>query len=141
MAVSLKSCTFARDFKKIAAMMGCASAKSALFALSLHHHCTRFRKIAPKVDPLAQSVEHNTFNVGVLGSSPKRITSLQEKKDTAVSFFCLPDVYSPINFRMVLMQRSLLTGFDRKSLHPASRANWRSLSKAFAVKAIMGRSG
>jgi len=23
---------------------------------------------APKVDPLAQSVEHNTFNVGVLGS-------------------------------------------------------------------------
>ena len=36
--------------------------------------CTRFRKIANKVDPLAQSVEHNTFNVGVLGSSPKRIT-------------------------------------------------------------------
>ncbi len=26
-------------------------------------------------DPLAQLVEHNTFNVGVLGSSPKRITS------------------------------------------------------------------
>ena len=25
-------------------------------------------------DPLAQQVEHNTFNVGVLGSSPKRIT-------------------------------------------------------------------
>ena len=25
-------------------------------------------------DPLAQSVEHNTFNVGVLGSNPKRIT-------------------------------------------------------------------
>ena len=27
-----------------------------------------------RVDPLAQLVEHNTFNVGVLGSSPKRIT-------------------------------------------------------------------
>ena len=27
-----------------------------------------------KVDSLAQLVEHNTFNVGVLGSSPKRIT-------------------------------------------------------------------
>ena len=27
-----------------------------------------------EVDPLAQSVEHNTFNVGVLGSNPKRIT-------------------------------------------------------------------
>ena len=26
-------------------------------------------------DPLAQLVEHNTFNVGVLGSSPKRITN------------------------------------------------------------------
>ena len=25
-------------------------------------------------DPLAQSVEHHTFNVGVLGSNPKRIT-------------------------------------------------------------------
>ena len=27
-------------------------------------------------DPLAQLVEHNTFNVGVLGSSPKRITRI-----------------------------------------------------------------
>ncbi len=26
------------------------------------------------IDSLAQLVEHNTFNVGVLGSSPKRIT-------------------------------------------------------------------
>ena len=25
-------------------------------------------------DPLAQLVEHNTFNVGVMGSSPMRIT-------------------------------------------------------------------
>ena len=30
-------------------------------------------------DPLAQQVEHNTFNVGVLGSSPKRITFLKDK--------------------------------------------------------------
>ena len=27
-----------------------------------------------KIDSLAQQVEHNTFNVGVLGSSPRRIT-------------------------------------------------------------------
>ena len=27
-----------------------------------------------RIDSLAQQVEHNTFNVGVLGSSPKRIT-------------------------------------------------------------------
>ena len=31
------------------------------------NECTR-------VDSLAQLVEHNTFNVGVLGSSPRRIT-------------------------------------------------------------------
>ena len=36
-----------------------------------------------KVDPLAQLVEHNTFNVGVLGSSPKRIT----KKDVSTTSF------------------------------------------------------
>ena len=28
----------------------------------------------PQDDSLAQLVEHNTFNVGVLGSSPRRIT-------------------------------------------------------------------
>ncbi len=29
------------------------------------------------LDSLAQQVEHNTFNVGVLGSSPRRITEKQ----------------------------------------------------------------
>ena len=48
MAVSIKSCTFAAAFKQI------------------------------EVDPLAQLVEHNTFNVGVLGSSPKRITRYEK---------------------------------------------------------------
>ena len=33
-----------------------------------------------KVDSLAQQVEHNTFNVGVLGSSPKRITERRDLK-------------------------------------------------------------
>ena len=33
-----------------------------------------------KVDSLAQLVEHNTFNVGVLGSSPKRITKRKAKR-------------------------------------------------------------
>ena len=27
-----------------------------------------------RIDSLAQLVEHNTFNVGVLGSNPKRVT-------------------------------------------------------------------
>ena len=30
-------------------------------------------------DSLAQQVEHNTFNVGVLGSSPRRITENKRK--------------------------------------------------------------
>ena len=63
---SLYLCT---RFQKSHAKIGCTSAKSKLSALGLHYHCTQ-----NKVDPLAQSVEHNTFNVGVLGSSPKRIT-------------------------------------------------------------------
>ena len=39
--------------------------------------CTRLTAL--RIDSLAQQVEHNTFNVGVLGSSPKRIT-LKELK-------------------------------------------------------------
>ena len=31
-------------------------------------------------DSLAQLVEHNTFNVGVLGSNPKRITKKKNAK-------------------------------------------------------------
>ena len=42
------------------------SKKSNTFALA-------FEKEVWK-DPLAQLVEHNTFNVGVMGSSPMRIT-------------------------------------------------------------------
>ena len=34
--------------------------------------CTRLTAV--RFDSLAQLVEHNTFNVGVLGSSPRRIT-------------------------------------------------------------------
>ena len=83
-------CTFAADFRQ-----------------------TRLRK-PKKGDPLAQSVEHNTFNVGVLGSSPKRIT---KKRGFEPLFFFIN--YSPTNFLIVLMQRSLLTGFDKKSSQPA----------------------
>ena len=42
--------------------------------------CTRNQEmIAGRFDSLAQQVEHNTFNVGVLGSSPKRITQTKSK--------------------------------------------------------------
>ena len=62
--------------------------------------CTRKAKNALLEDPLAQLVEHNTFNVGVLGSSPKRIT---ERALVRVSFFaflqikaCLLVTHSPM---------------------------------------------
>ena len=37
-------------------------------------------------DSLAQLVEHNTFNVGVLGSSPKRITKERSSAMKTFSF-------------------------------------------------------
>ena len=41
------------------------------------------------LDPLAQQVEHNTFNVGVLGSSPKRITKKGLRKKSFFFFYTL----------------------------------------------------
>ena len=41
--------------------------------------------IPKRDDSLAQQVEHNTFNVGVLGSSPRRIT--RENFNEVLSFF------------------------------------------------------
>ena len=40
-----------------------------------------------EIDSLAQQVEHNTFNVGVLGSSPKRITKESESYTKVTLFF------------------------------------------------------
>ena len=73
MADSKNLCNFAADFKQIARDDGLHLGKKPAF-------CSRFapslqslsKDCTFKVDPLAQSVEHNTFNVGVLGSSPKR---------------------------------------------------------------------
>ncbi len=39
------------------------------------------------IDSLAQQVEHNTFNVGVLGSSPRRITERAAEKPLFL-FYC-----------------------------------------------------
>ena len=46
-------------------------------------------------DPLAQLVEHNTFNVGVLGSSPKRITPRKRGLSQDKPLFSLIDLYWP----------------------------------------------
>ena len=41
-------------------------------------------------DSLAQQVEHNTFNVGVLGSSPRRITKEKVFISEDLFFFSHP---------------------------------------------------
>ena len=55
------------------------SVKKLLIFLGRYNYnsylCTRLT--AQWFDSLAQLVEHNTFNVGVLGSNPKRITQTQ----------------------------------------------------------------
>ena len=48
-------------------------------------------------DPLAQLVEHNTFNVGVLGSSPKRITRIERINLSELIFFIFHLVYQVFN--------------------------------------------
>ena len=40
-------------------------------------HSLSYRRL--EIDSLAQLVEHNTFNVGVMGSSPMRVTRSNEK--------------------------------------------------------------
>ena len=40
-----------------------------------------------KDDSVAQQVEHNTFNVGVLGSSPSRVT--EKSRNLSCDFFLL----------------------------------------------------
>ena len=42
-----------------------------------------------RLDSLAQLVEHNTFNVGVLGSSPKRFTKEKQLSEIDNCFFLL----------------------------------------------------
>ena len=59
------------------------SRKSITFAPAIR------KKKHYRFDSLAQQVEHNTFNVGVLGSSPKRITKEKESYESNSLFFVL----------------------------------------------------
>ena len=58
--------------------------------LILHRFSER---TANRLDSLAQQVEHNTFNVGVLGSSPKRITYRKRPIPLIKTFFKIPDSF------------------------------------------------
>ena len=63
--------------KKLLIFLGCYNYNPYL--------CTRLT--AQWFDSLAQLVEHNTFNVGVLGSNPKRITQTQLSDFRVAAFF------------------------------------------------------
>ena len=60
-----------------------------------------------RLDSLAQLVEHNTFNVGVLGSSPRRIT---KERSSAMKTFTF--LYIPV-FLMVLLAGCCLAVFGK----------------------------
>ena len=77
-----------------------------------------------KVDPLAQLVEHNTFNVGVLGSSPKRITKKNPQETE----------YQPLADFLTSMHHICTTKTNYKALQIALNTNkwlintcWRTL--------------
>ncbi len=59
--------------------------KSCTFAAALAPYPFR----GSKDDSVAQQVEHNTFNVGVLGSSPSRVTNKQKISDHGRRFFVI----------------------------------------------------
>ena len=54
----------------------------------------------PNDDSLAQLVEHNTFNVGVLGSSPRRITRERETEKVSLFFLYIFRTQDPVHFYM-----------------------------------------
>ena len=53
--------------------------KNKLLILYLHPPTRKVGMLFKSNDSVAQLVEHNTFNVGVLGSSPSRVTKYNEE--------------------------------------------------------------
>ena len=79
-----------------------------------HYLCTRNQEITDlqiRIDSLAQQVEHNTFNVGVLGSSPRRITRRKAKrrqqKDKSYKINILWDFFYCLLATLTVTKRSL----------------------------------
>ncbi len=87
--------------------------------LPLHPH---YRSNAQD-DSLAQLVEHNTFNVGVLGSSPRRITENKRKIKqipdnqalSGISFFW--QVAENSRFKHIIGGEIVGLKFNRKKSH------------------------
>ena len=82
------------------------------------YFCTRLSKRDKWFDPLAQLVEHNTFNVRVMGSSPMRVT---KRESCQVLLFLL--TYSRLIDKALIVRclqgarvyREATTGYDEIS--------------------------
>ena len=60
------------------------------------YFCTRLSKRDKWFDPLAQLVEHNTFNVRVMGSSPMRVTNMVSVNEAI--FCCISKSYKTYTY-------------------------------------------
>ena len=63
-------------------------------------------------DSLAQLVEHNTFNVGVLGSSPRRITQDEDASAMLVRLIVLCATAAGIAHYLKIAKQLVRGGFD-----------------------------
>ena len=96
-------------------------------------------------DSLAQLVEHNTFNVGVLGSSPRRIT----KTEAMLRFFYITQaLHSSIDslktcllHRATLYEGSLLITDYVRDFVPHSKITSSSFLVSFAAPIVLRWSG
>ena len=102
-----KSSTFASEFRKeligvVVQLVRIPACHAGGRGFESRPYRRTFERKNIRFDSLAQQVEHNTFNVGVLGSSPKRITKNQCKmkripdNQTVIRDFCfIPIHFSP----------------------------------------------
>ena len=77
-----------------------------------------------RIDSLAQQVEHNTFNVGVLGSSPSGFTQREESRGFPLFFVpgpeCRFSLYTAATRRMPAVSRLPLLHPSRILPHAAN---------------------
>ena len=73
------------------------------------HANLKFRQV--NIDSLAQLVEHNTFNVGVMGSSPMRVTRRISATKSSFLF-----IYSHSRFSEVFLEFEFINRFGNCKL-------------------------
>ena len=80
-------------------------------------------------DPLAQSVEHHTFNVGVLGSNPKRITSELSSYIQCSCFFVYTVLVLSLHLFKPVFKPRWQKGAEIRPLPPPSRGSRKAMGK------------